>query len=148
MNLSQLSEAVLQLDAEAVTRLVDECLQAGMPASRILAEGLFAGMRKVGEQFKDGTLYMPEVLVACDIYYGELEKLRPLIQPTENQAARGKIILGTIFGDIHTVGKDVAVPVFQAAGYEVVDLGTMFPTKNSSKRSASTTRKWSASAPT
>ncbi|MCC6860283.1 MAG: cobalamin-dependent protein [Bryobacterales bacterium] len=121
--LAELSEALLQLDGEGAARLIGESLEAGIPAARILSEGLSSGMRKVGEQFREGVIYMPEVLVACDIYYSGLEKLRPLIQPGENRQARGRMILGTIHGDIHTVGKDVAVPVFEAAGYDVIDLG-------------------------
>ncbi len=125
--LTQISEAIQNLEGEGVSQLVEQGLAEGIPASQILSDGLSLGMRKVGEQFKEGTVYMPEVLVACDIYYAELAKLRPLIKPSENRQVRGKIILGTIFGDIHTVGKDVAIPVFEAAGYDVVDLGTDVP---------------------
>jgi len=121
--LAELSEALVRLDAEEAARLIDESLAAGIPAAQVLADGLSTGMRKIGEQFREGVVYMPEVLVACDIYYSGLEKLRPLIQPGENRQVRGKMILGTIHGDIHTVGKDVAVPVFEAAGYDVIDLG-------------------------
>jgi 5-methyltetrahydrofolate--homocysteine methyltransferase len=94
---------------------------------RIVTDGLSAGMRKVGEKFKTGEIYMPEVLVSCDVYYRGLEAVRPHIQPSDRKAARGRIVLGTIHGDIHTVGKDVAVPVFQAAGYDVIDLGVDVP---------------------
>jgi len=93
----------------------------------ILSAGLSAGMRRVGEKFKQGEIFMPEVLVCCDVYYRGLEILRPLIRHSGGGGARGKIILGTIHGDIHTVGKDVAAPVFQAAGYEVIDLGVDVP---------------------
>ncbi|MBM3747512.1 MAG: cobalamin-binding protein [Acidobacteria bacterium] len=121
--LRQVAQAVLDMDVEQVAALTDDCLAAGLPPARILAEGLSAGMRTVGEKFKQGEVYMPEVLVSCDVYYKGLEKLKPLIQSGSGRGQRGKMILGTIYGDIHTVGKDVAVPVFEAAGYEVVDLG-------------------------
>ena len=124
--LDLLSQIVLNMDVAVVGPAVEECLAAGIPASRILADGLSAGMRVVGEKFKSGEIYMPEVLVSCDVYYRGLETLRPHIRDAGAQR-KGKLILGTIHGDIHTVGKDVAIPVFQAAGYDVVDLGVDVP---------------------
>jgi len=121
--LRQVGQAVIDLDVEGATARVDDCLAAGLAPAKVLAEGLSAGMRTVGEKFKNGEYYMPEVLVACDVYYQGLEKLKPLLRAQGGRGQRGKMILGTIYGDIHTVGKDVAAPVFEAAGYEVVDLG-------------------------
>lgn len=125
--LEQLARIVLDMDLEGVRPVVEECLQAGLSPARILAEGLSAGMRKVGEKFKNGEIYMPEVLVSCDVYYQGLEAVRPFLKASPGQGTRGKMIIGTIYGDIHTVGKDVAAPVFQAAGYDVIDLGTDVP---------------------
>ena len=121
--LERLAQIVVDMDAAGVVPAVEECLASGLSPARILSEGLSAGMRKVGEKFKNGEVYMPEVLVSCDVYYQGLEAVRPLIQASEGEGQRGKMIIGTIYGDIHTVGKDVAAPVFQAAGYEVIDLG-------------------------
>jgi 5-methyltetrahydrofolate--homocysteine methyltransferase len=123
LKLERLARLVLGMDADGVTREVEECLRGSISPMHILTDGLSAGMRLVGEKFKKGEVYMPEVLVACDVYYKGLEAVRPHIQPSDLHGGRGKIILGTIHGDIHTVGKDVAIPVFQAAGFQVVDLG-------------------------
>jgi 5-methyltetrahydrofolate--homocysteine methyltransferase len=125
--LERLAQIVVDMDGEGVAAAVEECLKSGLSPTRILSEGLSAGMRKVGEKFRSGEIYMPEVLVCCDVYYKGLEVVRPLIKPSEGQVYRGKMIIGTIYGDIHTVGKDVAAPVFQAAGYEVIDLGVDVP---------------------
>ncbi|MDW8128959.1 MAG: cobalamin-dependent protein [Bryobacterales bacterium] len=125
--LQRLAQAVLEMDLEGVGPLVEEALAAGLAPAEILAEGLSAGMRRVGELFKSGEIFMPEVLVSCDVYYRGLEILRPLIRKAGCGATRGKMIIGTIHGDIHSVGKDVAVPVFQAAGYDVIDLGVDVP---------------------
>ncbi len=125
--LERLARMVLEMDAEGIGPLVQECLAGGLPPASVLAEGLSAGMRQVGEKFKNGEIYMPEVLVSCDVYYRGLEAVRPLIQAQGAQGSRGRMVLGTIYGDIHTVGKDVAAPVFQAAGYEVIDLGVDVP---------------------
>ncbi len=125
--LQKLAQAVLEMDVEGIVPLVEDSLAAGLSPVEILAEGLSAGMRQVGERFKQGEIFMPEVLVSCDVYYRGLEILRPLIRQTGGGPVRGKMIIGTIYGDIHSVGKDVAVPVFQAAGYDVIDLGVDVP---------------------
>ncbi len=115
-SLERLASLVEQMDVDGVRREVDECLARGLPATRVIPHGLSAGMRRVGEKFKTGEVYMPEVLVSCDVYYKGLEAGRPFLKASDGRSARGKMILGTIHGDIHTVGKDVAAPVFQAAG--------------------------------
>ena len=125
--LHRLAQAVLDMDLDGVGPLVEDALAAGLSPAEILADGLSAGMRRVGELFKQGEIFMPEVLVCCDVYYRGLEILRPLIRQAGGGPVRGKMIIGTIYGDIHSVGKDVAVPVFQAAGYEVIDLGVDVP---------------------
>lgn len=120
--LQRLAHMVLYMEVSGIPAQVEECLRAGIEPARILGDGLSLGMRWVGEKFRCGEIYMPEVLVSCDAYYGGLEVVRPHMKVGQ-AAVRGKMILGTIHGDIHTVGKDVAVPVFQAAGYDVIDLG-------------------------
>jgi 5-methyltetrahydrofolate--homocysteine methyltransferase len=118
----QLADAVINMEVERVRDLVRDSLNEGLAPAEILTQGLSLGMRRVGEQFRDGGIFMPEVLVSCDAYYAGLKIVEPLLQ-TQNGDSRGKIVLGTIHGDIHTVGKDVAIPVFRAAGFEVIDLG-------------------------
>lgn len=127
LRLERLAQMVLEMDVKATTQAVEECLRVGLSPMRILTDGLSAGMRRVGEKFKSGEIFMPEVLVSCDVYYKGLQAVRPHISSSDLKGIRGKIILGTIHGDIHTVGKDVAIPVFQAAGYEVIDLGINVP---------------------
>ncbi len=121
--LSHLAQSILDMDFNGIQGKTKECIDAGISAEKIISEGLSAGMRRVGVKFKNGEVYMPEVLVSCDVYYKGLELARPLLKPRDASLRRGKMILGTIHGDIHTVGKDVALPVFLAAGYDVVDLG-------------------------
>lgn len=121
--LDRLARAVLEMDGDTAGRLTEECLATGIAPQRVIADGLSAGMREVGVQFKTGEIYMPEVLVSCDAYYRGLNVVRPALAATPDAGWRGRLVLGTIHGDIHTVGKDVAIPVFQAAGYEVIDLG-------------------------
>ncbi len=125
--LQQLADAVINMDIAEVPGMVRSCLAERLAPADILTRGLSRGMRTVGERFRDGIAFMPEVLVSCDAYYAGLRILEPLLAAAEGMPTRGKMVLGTIHGDIHTVGKDVAVPVFRAAGFEVIDLGVDVP---------------------
>ena len=125
--LQELADAVINMEIARVPDLVRSCLEERLAPALILTRGLSLGMRTVGERFRDGSAFMPEVLVSCDAYYAGLKILEPLLAADTGRPTRGKMVLGTIHGDIHTVGKDVAVPVFRAAGFEVVDLGVDVP---------------------
>ncbi len=105
--LQRLAHMVLYMEVSGIPAQVEDCLRAGIEPARILGDGLSLGMRWVGEKFRCGDIYMPEVLVSCDAYYRGLEVVRPHMK-VDQAAVRGKMILGTIHGDIHTVGKDVA----------------------------------------
>lgn len=120
--LDQLASAVEQLDLKGVTPLVQKALAAGLPPAQVLNEGLSKGMRAVGAQFNCGDMFMPEVLVACDVYFEGLKVVRPLLAKDSSHII-GTMVLGNIHGDVHTVGKNVAMPVFEASGIRVIDLG-------------------------
>lgn len=121
--LTALANAVENLDVKGVGALIDQALAAGLSPSETLSQGLSLGMQRVGAKFKTGEMFMPEVLVACDVYYEGLKILKPLLAKKGDDHIIGTMVLGTIYGDVHTVGKDVAIPVFEASGLRVVDLG-------------------------
>lgn len=120
--LERLANAVEAMDTAGVQSMVNEALAQGMRPAEILSQGLSAGMRQVGVKFNSGELYMPEVLVACDVYFAGLDMVRPLLKG-DDDATIGTMVLGNIYGDVHTVGKQVAMPVFEANGIRVIDLG-------------------------
>jgi 5-methyltetrahydrofolate--homocysteine methyltransferase len=120
--LRSLSVAVENLDFQGVVPLTQSALKEGLPPSRVLTEGLSVGMREVGKKFNTGDMFMPEVLVACDVYFAGLDVVRPLLA-ADTDHILGTIIMGNIYGDVHTVGKQVAMPVFEASGFRVIDLG-------------------------
>jgi 5-methyltetrahydrofolate--homocysteine methyltransferase len=120
--LVRLADAVENLDSKGVRPLVEEALAAGLQPAAVLNDGLSAGMRRVGAKFNSGEMYMPEVLVACDVYFAGLEVVRPLLS-ADSAHQLGTMVLGNIHGDIHTVGKNVAIPVFEASGLRVIDIG-------------------------
>ena len=121
--LERLAKAIEGMDANAVKSLAKEALAAGMSPATVLNDGLSLGMRRVGQQFNAGDMFMPEVLVACDVYFAGLEVVRPLLAASGGENVLGTMVLGNIHGDIHTVGKNVAVPVFEANGLRVIDVG-------------------------
>lgn len=122
--LSKLTDAVISLDAGAAKNAAEEAIKANLdPADSIRA--LAKGMRRIGEKWNKLEVFMPEVLVAADAFYAGMEVIESTLETKKSkQLYTGTMIIGTIFGDVHTVGKDVAKAVFAAEiGLEVVDLG-------------------------
>src|SRR5215470_3194067 len=97
-------------------------LERGWTASRVLDEALVEGMRIVGIDFRDGILFVPEVLLAANAMKAGMAILRPLL--AETGAPRiGKVVIGTVKGDIHDIGKNLVAMMMEGAGFEVVNLG-------------------------
>jgi 5-methyltetrahydrofolate--homocysteine methyltransferase len=97
-------------------------LERGWPPSRVLEEALVAGMTIVGIDFRDGILFVPEVLLAANAMKAGMSILRPLLAETGAKPA-GKLVIGTVKGDIHDIGKNLVGMMMEGAGFEVVDLG-------------------------
>src|SRR5829696_7700660 len=97
-------------------------LERGWPPERVLNEGLVEGMRIVGIDFRDGILFVPEVLLAANAMKGGMEILRPLLAETGVEPI-GKIVIGTVKGDIHDIGKNLVSMMLEGAGFEVIDIG-------------------------
>jgi 5-methyltetrahydrofolate--homocysteine methyltransferase len=109
------------MKAEVVAQ-VNEALGRGYSATDVLAQGLVAGMDIVGADFRDGILFVPEVLMAANAMKAGMEILRPLL--TETGAERiGTIVIGTVKGDIHDIGKNLVAMMMEGAGFEVINLG-------------------------
>jgi methylmalonyl-CoA mutase cobalamin-binding domain/chain len=101
-------------------------LERGWPADKVLNEALVEGMRIVGIDFRDGILFVPEVLLAANAMKAGMELLRPLLAETDAQRI-GKVVIGTVKGDIHDIGKNLVSMMLEGAGFEVVDLGINNP---------------------
>lgn len=126
--LTKLKEAVIEMDACAARAAAEEALREGLDPADAIVRGLSDGMRTVGERFGKMEIFLSEVLTSADAYYAALAILRPKMSRDGVQRAfAATLVMGTIFGDIHTVGKDVAIPVFESAGFNVIDLGTDVP---------------------
>jgi methylmalonyl-CoA mutase cobalamin-binding domain/chain len=111
--------------AEGTTILLDR----GWPADKVLNDALVEGMRIVGIDFRDGILFVPEVLLAANAMKAGMEILRPLLAETGAQRI-GKVVIGTVKGDIHDIGKNLVSMMLEGAGFEVVDLGINNPVEN------------------
>ena len=115
-------EAVLN-GAMANTRgLVQEAIDTGLEADVILKEGLIAAMSEIGQQFEIGEAYVPEMLISAKSMKFGLELLRPHLVAADVQPI-GKVIIGTVQGDLHDIGKNLVAMMMEGAGFEVIDLG-------------------------
>lgn len=126
MTIQQIAEAVIGGKAAATQQEVKNALQAGIKPEQILSEGLIAAMSEVGARFERGEFYVPEMLIAARAMQSGLSILRPLLTE-QAMAMRGKVVIGTVKGDLHDIGKNLVAMMLEGAGYEVVDLGTDVP---------------------
>ena len=109
----------LKTEVEQATRIF---LARGWSAERVLNDALVAGMRIVGIDFRDGILFVPEVLLAANSMKAGMAVLRPLLIET-GAPPSGKMVIGTVKGDIHDIGKNLVGMMMEGAGFEVIDLG-------------------------
>ncbi|MCP4419205.1 MAG: cobalamin-binding protein [Chloroflexi bacterium] len=108
--------------AEEVVEEVNECLSRGMTPYDLLTNGLVAGMDIVGIDFRDGVLFVPEVLMAAKAMKAGMTILRPLLAETGAKKV-GTVVIGTVKGDIHDIGKNLVSMMMEGAGFEVINLG-------------------------
>ena len=108
-----------------VKRMTDEALALGIPALEVLEDGLIAGMRVVGEDFKHNRIFVPEVLLAARAMKAGMAVLKPLLTERKGEAQRSPVIvMGTVKGDLHDIGKNLVGMMAEGAGFTIVDLGT------------------------
>ena len=120
--ISGLYEAVLNMDEDAAGELSKAVVDEGVDAYYALTHGLTAAMEKVGELYTTHVYFVPELLLCADALYAGLAVLRPHIKSADSENKR-RLIIGTVEGDIHDIGKNLVRIMFEAAGWEVLDLG-------------------------
>jgi 5-methyltetrahydrofolate--homocysteine methyltransferase len=124
--LQAIAENLIEGEANKVRELIQAALDSGIEAEDILNEGLIAGMGVIGEEFKKEEIYLPEVLFAARAMKAGMELLAPLLASAGHESI-GRIVLGTVQGDVHDIGKNLVSIMLQGAGFEVIDLGTDTP---------------------
>ena len=120
--IEEVSEALQKGKAKVVKELVQELVDDGVDAKKILNEGLLFGMSVIGEKFKNNEVFVPEVLVAARAMNAGLAILEPKLAEVGNVSV-GKAVIGTVKGDLHDIGKNLVSMMLKGAGFEVVDLG-------------------------
>lgn len=121
--LSKISEALQKGKAKDVKAMVQEAIDAGISSQQVLNEGLLSGMNIVGIKFKNNEVYVPDVLIAARAMKAGTEILKPLLV-ADGVKATGKVVIGTVKGDLHDIGKNLVGMMMEGQGLEVIDAGT------------------------
>jgi 5-methyltetrahydrofolate--homocysteine methyltransferase len=118
----RISTAILEGDEEKAPKLVNRALKQGLSPKEIMDNGLLVGMGEVGKRFKAGDMFVPEVLMSAEAMQASMEILRPQLVESGVKLV-GKVLLGTVKGDLHDIGKNLVAMMCEGAGFEVVDIG-------------------------
>ncbi len=122
MSIKDMFEAVLAFKANRVVELVKEEVAGGTEISSILNDGLISAMDEVGRRFATGEIFVPEMLRSAKAMKAGLEVLKPFLSSSDAQST-GTVIIGTVKGDLHDIGKNLVAMMLEGAGFEVVDIG-------------------------
>jgi len=122
----EIAQTLIEGDADEVARLTQKALSEGLAPGEVLRKGLIAGMNVVGDRFKKEEMFVPEVLVAAQAMHAGMDVLQPHLAAGEATSA-GTVVLGTVQGDLHDIGKNLVGMMIEGAGYKVIDLGIDIP---------------------
>ncbi len=125
--LKGLKEGVVEYDAEKVKKYAQEVLDTGMDAQEGIFEGLAVGMEVVGDLFERNEYFVPEVLMCAEALYAGLGILKPHVNVKDENKILGEVVIGTVEGDVHDIGKNIVKMMFDIAGFAVHDLGKDVP---------------------
>ena len=120
--LKELADYIINGNAPETEKLTEQALKMNTPVEKVLKNGLIAGMDVVGQKFKDNEFYVPEVLIAARAMKAGMKILRPKLAESGVQPV-AKIVIGTVKGDLHDIGKNLVGMMLEGAGFEVIDLG-------------------------
>ena len=124
--LEQIALALQRGDSNGIGELLQQALNKGLAPKEILDSGLIAGMNVIGDRYKKHEIFLPEVLLAAKAMHVGMDVLKPLFLKDE-VPARGRVVIGTVQGDIHDIGKNLVAIMLSGAGFEVIDLGKDVP---------------------
>ncbi|MGB5933586.1 MAG: corrinoid protein [Anaerolineae bacterium] len=125
--IEKLKRGVIEFDEDLVRQASHEALEVGMDAYQAIHDGLAAGMDVVGELFSKKEYFVPEVLMCGDALYVGLDILRPHVVRDESSQVVGEVVIGTVEGDVHDIGKNLVKMMFEIGGFKVHDLGRDVP---------------------
>ncbi|MFX1474745.1 MAG: B12-binding domain-containing protein [Promethearchaeota archaeon] len=120
----KIRESMITCQADKVLRLIQEAIDQKLDAAMVVKDGLTAGIRVLGNRFERGEAFLPELAVAAETMKEGLKLLEPLLTETVSQEALGSVVIGTVQGDIHDIGKSIVATMLIVNGFTVHDLGT------------------------
>jgi len=118
-----LSKSLITGNLTGIKRLTQQALDQGLKAKDVLEKGLLPGMDVVGQRFKTGEMFMPEVIYSAKTMHAAMEVLKPLLMGDDAEGT-GVLVIGTVEGDLHDIGKNLVAMMMEGAGFTVIDLGT------------------------
>jgi corrinoid protein of di/trimethylamine methyltransferase len=120
--IEDLSKSVVEGDAEKAVKISQEAIAVNVDAYELMQEGLMKGMKEVGNLFKRKEYYLPEVLMSAEAMHESMKILKPLVK--KDARLSGVVVIGTVAGDIHDIGKNIVATMLESVGFNVIDLGT------------------------
>lgn len=127
----ELHEGVVEYEEDRVVNAANAAVEEGVNAYDMVMNGLAAGMEEVGDLYDQQEYFVPELLMCADALYAGLDILKPHIDPNDiGTSAKGQVVIGSIQGDVHDIGKNIIKMMFEVAGFEVHDLGRDVPLEN------------------
>ncbi|MFX1593975.1 MAG: B12-binding domain-containing protein [Promethearchaeota archaeon] len=124
---NEISNAIVNLDEEKAVKYANKAIQDNMNLLDVVEKGFAAGIRKVGALWEEGDYFLPELMRGAQIMQNCLDLLMPHLQNTLEKISNGTVVIATIEGDIHSIGKTIVATMLRAYGYEVYDLGADVP---------------------
>lgn len=121
--LETIQESIVKVDRDTAFQTVESALDQGMQAIEVIEKGLSPGMQKVGDLFERGELFLPQVMMAADLMTRIVKSLQDKMPPEQNTKNQGVVVIGTVEGDVHDIGKNIVKILLSVNGFEVHDLG-------------------------
>lgn len=132
---AKMEKTVLDGDIDAAAELAEQALRKGLDPLEVINEGYLIGLHKVGDLWEKGELFLPEMIQGAEAMKAAVAKLQPaLLEKKESRKIMGKVVIGTVQGDIHEIGKSIVGTMLSANGFDVVDLGADIPNEEFIKK--------------
>ncbi|MDD3643030.1 MAG: corrinoid protein [Candidatus Krumholzibacteria bacterium] len=143
-HLEQCMQAIVDGDSPKAAELAKASLDKGYPVLEVIEKGFARGIREVGRLWEEGELFLPELVIGAEAMKKAMEVLRPALEAGEAAEKLGRVVIGTIEGDIHDIGKTLVATMLSANGFEVTDLGADVPVKRFVDEAEKTGADWIA----
>lgn len=122
-DMKTIAESLTNLDDETVKSTLKKAIDSGVDVETIIKDGLGKGMEEVGQRYENGEFFLSELIMAATIMDEAMVMVKPLLKYDKAKKGGGKIVIGTVQGDMHDIGKNIVIAMLESAGFEVIDLG-------------------------